>query len=288
MVESIRELRETCRSPNAERERSISMVLGRKVSIYFTKLLLYTNITANQTTVLDVLIGIIAGMFLVYGNRLFTLIGALLLQLYFIFDLVDGEVARYRKSSSLTGVYLERLGHYIVPPFIFMCIAFGLYNTFEDIWIFALGFSASLSLMLLKLVQECKLLVVLYPRLNPHYQESVAKISEIKAKKSEHEEQIYLASSSPTIMYNTIRLSYKFFTNWHNVIFVASLVDMIVPVMMIGSLSLNTMYVILFLYGIFSPFVWIGWMFLAVKTKSPDKLYHSLFDAEKDTGTTVC
>ena len=38
---------------------------------------------------------------------------ALLIQLYLLFDCSDGELARYTGRFSATGVYLDRMGHYI-------------------------------------------------------------------------------------------------------------------------------------------------------------------------------
>ena len=37
-----------------------------------------------------------------------------LIQVYFLLDLCDGEVARWRRTTSITGVYLDRVGHYLV------------------------------------------------------------------------------------------------------------------------------------------------------------------------------
>lgn len=41
------------------------------------------------------------------------MLGALLIQVYLLLDCVDGEVARWRRQTSLTGVYLDRVGHYM-------------------------------------------------------------------------------------------------------------------------------------------------------------------------------
>ena len=137
MVESIKELKKICQKEN---DNWYGRYFVRKISIYITKLLLKTEVTPNQISGLSILIGIIAGIFFVFGNYWYTLVGALLLLLSNIVDCVDGEIARYRKSVSVAGKYIESLNDYIVHPFIFVCISFGLYNIFHNVFIFVLGF----------------------------------------------------------------------------------------------------------------------------------------------------
>ncbi len=137
MVESIKELKKICQKEN---DNWYGRYFVRKISIYITKLLLKTEVTPNQISGLSILIGIIAGIFFVFGNYWYTLVGALLLLLSNIVDCVDGEIARYRKSTSIAGKYIESLNDYIVHPFIFVCISFGLYNIFHNVFIFVLGF----------------------------------------------------------------------------------------------------------------------------------------------------
>ena len=137
MVESIKELKKICQKGN---DNWYDRYFIRKISICITKLLLRTEVTANQISGLSILIGIIAGIFFVFGNYWYTLAGALVLVLSNIVDCVDGEIARYRKSASIAGKYIESLNDYIVHPFIFVCISFGLYNIFNNVFIFVLGF----------------------------------------------------------------------------------------------------------------------------------------------------
>ncbi|GAA4517195.1 CDP-alcohol phosphatidyltransferase family protein [Brevibacterium yomogidense] len=84
----------------------------RHISIYLTAVLVRTPITANGVTALMILSGwAVAGALLIPG-----IWGALLalffsqLQLYF--DCCDGEVARWRGTTSAAGVFLDKVGHY--------------------------------------------------------------------------------------------------------------------------------------------------------------------------------
>jgi phosphatidylglycerophosphate synthase len=85
----------------------------REISLRWTRHLVGTRISPNQLTHLMVLAGVLAGAALLIPGIGGALLGALLIQLYLLLDCVDGEVARWRKQTSITGVYLDRVGHYL-------------------------------------------------------------------------------------------------------------------------------------------------------------------------------
>lgn len=148
MNRPIKELRRICQDTKTEKEDWYSTNFCRKVSIYLTKLLLFTSITANQVTLLSIVVGLVAGVLFSFGNYLYTLVGALLLQLWLIFDCIDGEIARYRKSANISGKYVESMNHHIVHPIIFWCISLGLYNILQNFFILILGFLVALFMCL--------------------------------------------------------------------------------------------------------------------------------------------
>lgn len=102
----------------------------RHVSIYLTRYLVRTPITANGVTYLMILSGwAIAAALLVPGWP-----GALLavffahLQMYL--DCCDGEVARWRGTSSPAGIFLDKIGHYTTEGMV--ALALGLRAA--DLW----------------------------------------------------------------------------------------------------------------------------------------------------------
>jgi len=288
MVESIGELRKICQGADPS-NRKFPMVLWRKVSIYFTKLFLYTSITANQVTILGALIGVIGGTMLAFGNW-YTFTGALLLHLHLIFDCVDGEVARYRKGESLTGAYVELLCHHIVNPLVFMGFSFNVYNVFQDPKVFIFGFSAILSRMLMSIAGRCKVQAVFSEYVRAHSRSGQdankfqlrchGKEDKIPPP-SDPDEKTYLASRSQVLhkISHIIYICIAGQTMRNNFILIASLIDMAIPLIIIGPLKLNLMYILLIFYGTFSHLVWLSLVFLDVKTKSIDKLYSMLFNA---------
>ena len=137
MVESISELRRICQPKDAK--GNIVDSLYRKVSIYFTKFFLYMPITANQITILFAICGVISGILFAIGDYWLSLIGSGILFFHYILDYVDGEVARYRKSASQKGAFLDIICHNIVFAFIFSGISCNIYFHHNDPLILFVG-----------------------------------------------------------------------------------------------------------------------------------------------------
>jgi phosphatidylglycerophosphate synthase len=85
----------------------------REISLRCTRFLINSPLSANQYTGLMIVAGVAAGVALLIPGLAGAVLGALLIQLYLLLDCVDGELARYRKQTSITGVYLDRVGHYL-------------------------------------------------------------------------------------------------------------------------------------------------------------------------------
>ncbi|MCH8303795.1 MAG: CDP-alcohol phosphatidyltransferase family protein [Candidatus Marinimicrobia bacterium] len=86
------------------------------VSIRLTRLLLKTNITANQVTIAGILVGILGAVSIMLGTLTSAIVGVILIQIGFIFDGTDGQIARFKNQSSAQGVYLDILNHRILNP----------------------------------------------------------------------------------------------------------------------------------------------------------------------------
>lgn len=85
----------------------------REISLRCTRLLVNTRLSPNQFTGLMIVAGVAAGAVLLVPGLAGAVLGALLIQLYLLLDCVDGELARWTKKTSITGVYLDRIGHYL-------------------------------------------------------------------------------------------------------------------------------------------------------------------------------
>jgi phosphatidylglycerophosphate synthase len=85
----------------------------RRLSPYLTRLLLRTPLTPNAVTWLMLLTGVVAAGLLTLPGVWFAVAAVLAIQLQILLDCSDGEMARWRGESSVVGVYLDRLAHYV-------------------------------------------------------------------------------------------------------------------------------------------------------------------------------
>ena len=152
MIESINELKKICltgRYDEIHPQPWASKYIKRRISIHFTRLCLILGLSANQATLTSLLLGIAAGIFFVRPQPLYWLIGLLTLCLSLIFDDVDGEIARYRKQSSLEGRYFDVMVTYFMYPYILACMSFGLYSVIQGLEVFIAGFLAVIGMSLI-------------------------------------------------------------------------------------------------------------------------------------------
>jgi len=112
-LESIAELRRICRRENDEDNRK-TMLLAARVSIYFTRLFLALNLSANQVTYIFMVLGVLSSLAFLGPGLRWVIAGYILHRLHVICDVSDGEVARYRRTFSAVGAYLDFLTHYFV------------------------------------------------------------------------------------------------------------------------------------------------------------------------------
>ncbi len=113
----------------------------RPISIWFTWLFVRTPLSANHVTIIQEIFGILGAVLFAYGR---FVLGAIFLQLGFILDNSDGEVARWKNQESESGKFLDLIGHMIVIPFYFFGLGLGLYLQQGEIITLIMGFLAGL------------------------------------------------------------------------------------------------------------------------------------------------
>ena len=89
-----------------------------------------SRVTPNQLTYLMTLAGVLALPALLVPGILGAVLGVVAVQMYLLLDCVDGEVARWKKQYSLSGVYLDRVGAYLCDAAVL--VGFGLRAA--DLW----------------------------------------------------------------------------------------------------------------------------------------------------------
>jgi len=141
--------------------------VARRISFYLTWLFLKLNISANQTTYISMIVGVTGCGLLAFGSYSIRIAGALLLNFWIILDCVDGNIARFNKTSSNYGEFLDALSGYIVNVFLFLSVGIGVFNypefsfdfinkffssNFDRSVLIILGIWSSFALILLRLV----------------------------------------------------------------------------------------------------------------------------------------
>jgi phosphatidylglycerophosphate synthase len=121
----------------------------RHLSIYATWVLAKTPISPNQVTGLMIVCGVAAGAVLALPGFWAALAAAVLIQLYLLLDCSDGELARWTGRTSIAGIYLDRVGHYLAEAALLIGLGFRASEALPD-WYTILGFAAALGAILIK------------------------------------------------------------------------------------------------------------------------------------------
>ncbi len=155
-MESIKELREICQNARLWADTWHGRNICRPLSIYITRLVLFTPLTANHVTMIFFVTGLAGSLLFLNGSRMFNFTAAIMLQSWYLLDHVDGEVARYRKTTSLAGIYMDEMVHYIVHPLIFICMGIGQFFLYgQPVFIFVCIMAAA-AMIFIPLSQQVK------------------------------------------------------------------------------------------------------------------------------------
>lgn len=157
MVETLRELNDICQKPN---HKTVGNWMVRKIlrpaALPATWLLLHTNVTANQVTFVSLIVGLI-------GTFLFALLplksflaGTLFLQLWYYLDHVDGQIARYRNTASLSGRFYDFLVHHLIHPACFFSLGLYVFNRTGFVLVIPLAFISAMGIMIFNVINDIK------------------------------------------------------------------------------------------------------------------------------------
>jgi len=127
----------------------IATHLNSKISIRLVKYLSRTAITPVQVSIISFLISIAAGFFFSLGIYLYTVIGAVLVELSFTLDMCDGELARFQDKCSKFGAWLDKVFDRLSEFSIFLGICIGTYRYSHNLKIWVLGLATIFTLSLL-------------------------------------------------------------------------------------------------------------------------------------------
>jgi phosphatidylserine synthase len=175
-TESIKELRNICR-PDKHQKFFIEFY-NPIISIYFTKLFINLNVSANTVTWIMILLAFIGNVLLIPNNYFISILGAIILLFAYLLDWVDGEVARYyrwksekkikkgytnseeikrsniKNFESLKGGYLDSIFHALFFGLLPLVIGINAYLKTTNILFLILGFVTSILFLFKNLFQN--------------------------------------------------------------------------------------------------------------------------------------
>ena len=268
MSESIEELKRICFKDNYDSLPVYPRYVTHKISIRIVKLLLHSSITPNQITLLSIVVGIISSIMFITAIPIYFFMGALILELYYIIDAVDGQLARYKKLSSMTGGYFDYVSNYIVHPCVFFCIGLGLLRHSGDIIPIVFAFSASVSVSLISVFSECKYNV---------FVSAIKKASSVKVKKVTDEGKSEVKLSSPRYLFSLLHKLCTYPTIM-NIIVLVAVLNLFFPEIKVVSFELSLPYALIIFYGFSCPLVFFAKLAYFIKTRGMEKEFSEVFE----------
>lgn len=95
------------------------------------------GLTPNQVTTASLAIGVLAALAFATGDRAGLVAGAILLQISFATDCVDGQLARYTRNFSKLGAWLDAVFDRTKEYAIYAGLAIGASGTGDPVWVLA-------------------------------------------------------------------------------------------------------------------------------------------------------
>lgn len=120
--------------------------VARPAALRVTWVIAPWPISAHAVTLVALLVALAAAAAFARGTTGGWMLGAILLQVWYLLDHVDGQVARWRRTESLDGVALDYLMHHLVNLFVPLGMGLGVaVRTLQPEWgIAGLAWSAGL------------------------------------------------------------------------------------------------------------------------------------------------
>lgn len=148
-----------------EEKKTVEAIYGRiipvrKLSYIVTIPFLKLNVSAFQVSILSILCSVLAAVFIASPNRFLTIIGVILVPIWHLLDCVDGNIARYKKTSSFYGEAVDAISGYYMYAFLPIALGIASYNVDSSYFgldkhtFLILGGLASISNLLMRLIHQ--------------------------------------------------------------------------------------------------------------------------------------
>lgn len=90
------------------------------------------KISANSATLISTIVGFIGAGFLILGTTRNTLlVGLIVMNLWIVFDCIDGNIARTTKKSNPLGTYFDGLSGYCYVSLLYTALGVAVYKNYD-------------------------------------------------------------------------------------------------------------------------------------------------------------
>ncbi len=141
----------------------------RRISFYLTWMFLQLGISANQATYISMAIGAAGCGLMAFGDYGVRITGALLVSFWIVLDCVDGNIARFKKTSSNYGELIDALSGYMMNGLLFLSVGIGAFIHIESSFgLITRFFYIDLNESILIILGAWASLAIIFPRLIYH------------------------------------------------------------------------------------------------------------------------
>ncbi|MHC4402761.1 MAG: CDP-alcohol phosphatidyltransferase family protein [Planctomycetota bacterium] len=154
---SLAELERRCQKPDHRRLGNwLARRISRPAALRITRVVAPWGVSANAATLAAWGCGLAAAVAFGWGTAWGWLLGAGLLQVWYLLDHVDGQLARLHGTASLDGTQLDYLMHHTVNLTVPLGVGFGLFaRTAEPLWMLG-GLVWGLALLVITLQHDAR------------------------------------------------------------------------------------------------------------------------------------
>ncbi len=152
-LSTLPELEKRCQKPDHRRIGNwMARRIARPLALRVTRVVLPLGVSAHAATLAAWAVAMAAAVCFGWGTVSGWMLGAALLQLWYLLDHVDGQLARYRGTESLDGASLDYLMHHTVNLLIPIGVGWGM--AADQRWWLLPGLAWGVGLLLLGLVND--------------------------------------------------------------------------------------------------------------------------------------
>jgi hypothetical protein len=154
---SLVDLEHRCQKPDHRRFGTwIARRVSRPLALRVTWIVLPWGVSAHVVTLVAWLCAFVAAAVFAVGTIDAWLAAVAMLQLWYLLDHVDGQLARWHGTASLDGVQLDYLMHHTVNLCVPLGVGFGLATALDEQRWLALGLAWGLSLLVIGLSNDTR------------------------------------------------------------------------------------------------------------------------------------